>query len=123
MLDVSKEALRRDFEDTPEVIQSGLYLHTYIQEYDTPGGEPIGSIISNYVFDRSPQDIALLRNISKVLGGRACRSSARWRRSSSARRRWRTWPPSSDIGNYFDRAEYLKWKSFRDSPTTPATSA
>ena len=34
VLDVSKDALRQDFEDTPEVIQSGLYLHTYIQEYD-----------------------------------------------------------------------------------------
>ena len=66
VLDVSKDALRQDFEDTPEIIQSGLYLHTYIQEYDTPGGEPIGSIISNYAFDRSAQDIAMLRNISKV---------------------------------------------------------
>jgi predicted component of type VI protein secretion system len=27
-----------------------------------------------------------------------------------------------DIGNYFDRAEYIKWKSFRDT-TTLATSA
>src|SRR6478736_3874227 len=66
VLDCSKEALQQDFEDTPEVIQSGLYRHTYIQEYDTPGGQPIGSIISNFEFANSPQDIALLRNISKV---------------------------------------------------------
>lgn len=32
VLDCSKEALQQDFEDTPEVIQSGLYRHTYIQE-------------------------------------------------------------------------------------------
>ena len=32
----------------------------------TPGGEPIGSVISAYEFDASPQDVALLRNISRV---------------------------------------------------------
>nr|WP_267915919.1 type VI secretion system contractile sheath large subunit [Paraburkholderia aspalathi] len=67
VLDVSKEALRQDFEDTPEVIQSGLYPHTYIQEYDTPGGGRADRLhFSHYEFDRSPRDIALLRNISKV---------------------------------------------------------
>ncbi|CAN7726223.1 type VI secretion system contractile sheath large subunit [Caballeronia sp. dw_19] len=115
VLDVSKDALRQDFEDTPEIIQSGLYLHTYIQEYDTPGGEPIGSVISNYEFDRSPQDIALLRNISKVsaaahmpfIGSVAPKFFGKESMEEVASIR--------DIGNYFDRAEYLKWKSFRES--------
>ncbi|EJM63679.1 hypothetical protein PMI29_03324 [Pseudomonas sp. GM49] len=66
LLDVSKGHLVQDFEDAPEIAQSGLYVHTYTQEYDTPGGEPIAAAISNFEFDRSPQDIALLRNISKV---------------------------------------------------------
>ncbi|HBQ9029679.1 TPA: type VI secretion system contractile sheath large subunit, partial [Klebsiella variicola subsp. variicola] len=66
ILDVAKDDLRQDFEDAPELIQSGLYWHTYTAEYDTPGGEPIGSVISAYEFDASPQDVALLRNISRV---------------------------------------------------------
>ena len=33
LLDISKEHLRQDFDDSPEIIQSGLYRHTYIQEY------------------------------------------------------------------------------------------
>ena len=53
ILDVSKEDLIQDFEDAPEIVQSGLYRHTYSNEYDTPGGEPIGAVISNYEFDRS----------------------------------------------------------------------
>ncbi|WP_323102171.1 type VI secretion system contractile sheath domain-containing protein, partial [Klebsiella variicola] len=65
ILDVAKDELRQDFEDAPELIQSGLYWHTYTAEYDTPGGEPIGSVISAYEFDASPQDVALLRNISR----------------------------------------------------------
>lgn len=36
VLDVSKDDLRQDFEDSPEIIQSGLYLQTYVAEYDTP---------------------------------------------------------------------------------------
>ncbi len=66
ILDVAKDDLRQDFEDAPELIQSGMYWHTYTAEYDTPGGEPIGSVISAYEFDASPQDVALLRNISRV---------------------------------------------------------
>lgn len=66
MMDVSKDALRDDFDDAPELIQSGLYRHVYIEEYDQPGGEPIAAMISAYEFDNSPQDIALLRNISGV---------------------------------------------------------
>ncbi len=61
LLDISKDHLVQDFEDAPEIAQSGLYIHTYTQEYDTPGGEPIAAAISNYEFDRSPQDITLLR--------------------------------------------------------------
>ena len=44
LLDVSKDDLRQDFEDAPEINQTGFYRHTYIQEYDTPGGE----LRSNY---------------------------------------------------------------------------
>ncbi|MEI3712030.1 type VI secretion system contractile sheath large subunit [Klebsiella pneumoniae] len=34
ILDVAKDDLRQDFEDAPELIQSGLYWHTYTAEYD-----------------------------------------------------------------------------------------
>lgn len=66
LLDISKQDLALDFDDAPEIAQSGLYLHTYTHEYDTPGGEPIAAAISNYDFDCSPQDVALLGNISRV---------------------------------------------------------
>ncbi|VEA72958.1 Uncharacterized protein conserved in bacteria [Serratia rubidaea] len=35
LLDLSKDDLRQDFEDAPEIVQSGLYLQTYVAEYDT----------------------------------------------------------------------------------------
>ncbi|HET7329206.1 type VI secretion system contractile sheath large subunit [Dyella sp.] len=115
VLDVSKDALRQDFEDTPEIIQSGLYHHTYIQEYDTPGGEPIGAVIANYEFDRSPQDIALLRNVSKVAASAHMPFIGSVGPAFFGKETMEEVAAIKDIGNYFDRAEYLKWKSFRET--------
>lgn len=115
LLDVSKEDLRQDFEDCPEVIQSGLYRHTYIQEYDMPGGEPIASLISNYEFDATPQDIALLRSISKVSAAAHMPFIGAVGPKFFLKNSMEEVAAIKDIGNYFDRAEYIKWKTFRES--------
>lgn len=115
VLDVSKETLRQDFEETSELIQSGLFLHTYTQEYDTPGAYPIAAVIANYEFDAGAPDIALLRNLSKVAAaahmpfigavspaffGKMCMEEVAGIR---------------DLPGYFERAIYLKWKAFRET--------
>ncbi|WP_341522080.1 type VI secretion system contractile sheath large subunit [Pseudomonas sp. G.S.17] len=115
LLDLSKDHLVQDFEDAPEIAQSGLYTHTYIQEYDTPGGEPIAAAISNYEFDRNPQDIALLRNISKVAAAAHMPFIGSVGPAFFGKKSMEEVAAIKDIGNYFDRAEYIKWKSFRDS--------
>lgn len=115
LLDVSKEHLIQDFEDAPEIAQSGLYMHTYTQEYDTPGGEPIAAAISNYEFDRNPQDIALLRNISKVAAAAHMPFVGSVGPAFFGKETMEEVAAIKDIANYFDRAEYIKWKSFRDS--------
>ena len=115
VLDVSKEDLRQDYEDAPEIIQSGLYLQTYVAEYDTPGGEPIGAVISAYEFDASAQDIALLRNISKVAASAHMPFIGSAGPAFFLKDSMEEVAAIKDIGNYFDRAEYIKWKSFRDT--------
>ncbi|WP_248744855.1 type VI secretion system contractile sheath large subunit [Pseudomonas sp. MWU12-2037] len=115
LLDISKDHLVQDFEDAPEIAQSGLYLQTYTQEYDTPGGEPIAAAISNYEFDRGPQDIALLRNISKVSAAAHMPFIGAVGPAFFGKESMEEVAAIKDIGNYFDRAEYLKWKAFRDS--------
>lgn len=115
LLDISKDHLVQDFEDAPEVAQSGLYVHTYTQEYDTPGGEPIAAAISNFEFDRSAQDIALLRNISKVSAAAHMPFIGSVGPAFFGKQSMEEVAAIKDIGNYFDRAEYIKWKAFRDS--------
>ena len=115
LLDISKDHLVQDFEDAPEVAQSGLYMHTYTVEYDTPGGEPIAAAISNYEFGRGPQDIALLRNISKVSAAAHMPFIGSVGPAFFGKQTMEEVAAIKDIGNYFDRAEYIKWKAFRDS--------
>ena len=115
LLDISKDHLVQDFEDAPEIVQSGLYAHTYIQEYDTPGGEPIAAAISNYEFNRGPQDIALLRNISKVAAAAHMPFIGSVGPEFFGKESMEEVAAIKDIANYFDRAEYIKWKAFRDS--------
>ncbi|HYS68083.1 MAG TPA: type VI secretion system contractile sheath large subunit, partial [Paraburkholderia sp.] len=115
VLDVSKDALTRDFEDTPEIIQSGLYRLTYIDEYDTPGGQPVSALISDFEFANSPQDIGLLRNISKIAAAAHMPFIGSIGPAFFGKQSMEEVAAIQDIGNYFDRAEYIKWKSFRDT--------
>jgi len=115
VLDVSKQALLEDFEDSPETIQTGLYKHVYTQEYDTPGGEPVGAIISNYEFTSKPQDVSLLQNVSKISASAHCPFIGSVGAQFSNRKTASELPAIEDLANYMERAEYLKWKAFRES--------
>ncbi len=113
-LNVSKEDLAADFEDVPEPVQSGLFKHIYVQEYDQPGGEPIGSMIGNYEFENRPPDITLLRNLSKIAA--ACH--APFIGSVGEKffgKKIEEIPRLPDMAPIFDTAEYTSWRSFRDS--------
>lgn len=115
VLDVSKEALRQDFEDTPELIQSGLFLQTYAQEYDTPGAYPIGVIIANYEFDASAADVSLIRNLSKVAAAAHMPFIGAVSPEFFGRTTMEEVTGIRDLPGYFDRAAYLKWKAYRDT--------
>lgn len=115
LLDVSKDELLEDFEDVPEVSQSGLYEHTYVAEYDTPGGEPISAIVSNYQFDGSAPDIALLREISRVAAASHCPFLGSVGASFFGKESIEELTQIDDLGTYLDKAEYIRWRGFRDS--------
>src|SRR5207302_1159707 len=66
LLNCSKADLQTDFEDSPEIVKSGLYKTAYTAEYGTFGGKPYGAIVANYDFGPGPQDVKLLRNCASV---------------------------------------------------------
>lgn len=115
VLDVSKEALQNDFEDSPETIQSGLYRHIYTQEYDTPGGEPITAMVSNFEFNRGAPDIVLLSEIARVAASAHCPFIGSVGSSFFGKESIDEVPKIQDVSSYMERAEYIRWKSFRET--------
>ena len=48
ILNATKEDLIEDFEDSPEIVKSGLYRTVYSAEYGTFGGKPFGLMLSTF---------------------------------------------------------------------------
>ena len=116
VLDVSKDALRQDFEDTP-----GNHPERPVSAHVHPGirhaGRPADRLRSSRTTSstEAPQDIALLRNISKVSAAAHMPFIGSVSPKFFGKESMEEVASIRDIGNYFDRAEYLKWKSFRES--------
>jgi type VI secretion system protein ImpC len=113
LLNADKESIKYDFEDSLEVIQSGLYRHIYSEEYDTPGGEPYAAMIANFEFNNSADDIALLQNISSVSAASHCLFISSVGSKFFGKSDIGDLPKIDDLENYMERAEYTKWRSFR----------
>lgn len=115
LLDVNKEVLRADFEDAPETTQSGLYKHVYVQEYDTPGGEPFTAMISDFSFDAGAPDVALLSEISKVAAVTHSPFIGSVDPQFFLKDSFDEVMKIEDLENYMDRAEYIRWTGFRET--------
>lgn len=115
MLNVSKEDLLMDFEDSPEIPKSGMYKTIYSAEYGQFGGKPYGLIIGNYDFGPGPQDIALLQNCAAV----AAMSHAPFLAAAGPQffglDDYLTLPNMKDLKAIFEGPQYTKWQSFRES--------
>ncbi len=115
LLDCRKDDLREDFEEAPETVQTGLYKHVYVNEYDTPGGEPVSAIVANYEFENSPQDIALLSEVSRVAASAHCPVIGSVGARFFGKESIDELPKIHDLATYMERAEYIRWQSFRES--------
>lgn len=115
ILDVNKECLRLDFDNASDITQAGLYKHIYTQEYDTPGGEPISAMISDYEFDSSTLDIELLRQIAKVAATTHCPFIAAANAKFFHKKDINEVVCIDDLASYMERAEYIRWQSLREN--------
>jgi type VI secretion system protein ImpC len=115
ILDLSKDELAEDFEDAPETIQSGLYKHVYTQEYDTPGGEPYATMVSNFSFNSSSPDVALLQEVSKVSAACHCPFMAAATPQFFGKDKVDDLTKIEDLHTYMERSEFLKWNGLRQT--------
>ncbi len=115
VMNVSKKDLLKDLEKALEFDQSALFKKVYEEEYGTFGGAPYGALIGDYEFGNHPQDMALLEKISQVA---AAAHAPFFSAASSGMFGWDEFHEMSevrDVSKIFDRVEYMKWRSFRES--------
>lgn len=115
VLNVTKRDLLRDLQRAPEFDQSTLFKKVYEEEFGIFGGAPFASLIGDYEFTKSPEDIELLERI----GMTAAAAHAPFLSAASPEffnmESFATLDAPRDMSKVFDTTEYAKWKSFRAS--------
>ncbi len=115
ILNATKQDLLEDFEDTPEIVKSGLYRTVYSAEYGTFGGKPYGMICANFDFGPGPQDMELLSKCASV----AAMSHAPFIANAGAEffgeESHTELPKLKDLKSLFEGPQYARWRSFRES--------
>lgn len=113
ILNVSKQDLLDDFEDSPEVMQPGLYKHVYTAEYGQFGGQPVGAIIANYFFSPSAPDVKTMQYVSSV----ACMAHAPFIAAAGPKffglESFTGLPNLKELKDHFEGPQFAKWQSFR----------
>jgi type VI secretion system protein ImpC len=114
VLNASKQDLLDDFEDSPEVVQSGLYKHVYTAEYGQFGGQPVGALIANYFFDPSAPDVKTMQYVASV----ASMSHAPFIAAAGPKffglESFTGLPDLKDLKDHFEGPQFAKWQSFRE---------
>ncbi|MBB4866920.1 type VI secretion system protein ImpC [Pseudomonas nitritireducens] len=114
ILNVSKQDLLDDFEDSPEVVQSGLYKHIYTAEYGQFGGQPVGAIIANYFFSPSAPDVKTMQYVASV----SSMSHAPFISAAGPKffglDSFTGLPDLKDLKDHFEGPQFAKWQSFRE---------
>jgi type VI secretion system protein ImpC len=115
LLNASKDDLLEDFEDSPEVVKSGLYKHIYTDEYGQFGGQPVGAMIANYEFGPGAQDVKTMQYVASV----GAMAHAPFVAASSPKMfgvdDYDELPNLKDLQSIFEGPQYAKWNSFRES--------
>jgi type VI secretion system protein ImpC len=115
VFNVSKKDLLKDLERAAEFDQSALFKKIYEEEFGTFGGQPFGAMVGDYEFSNHPQDMALLEKISQV----AAAANAPFIGAASPQLfGWDNYQDLTevrDLAKIFDRTEFAKWRSFRES--------
>ncbi len=115
VLNASKRDLSRDLTKAVEFDQSRLFKSIYEDEFGTPGGEPMGAIVGDYEFDGSFEDVQLLQGLSSISAAAFAPLITAASPKLFGFDDFRELARPRDLEKIFQTAEYVKWRSFRDS--------
>ncbi len=115
LLNCSKEEMLIDFEDSPEIVKSGLYKHVYSAEFGQFGGKPYGAIVSNYQFSAGSQDVQLMRYMSSVGAMAHAPVIAGVAPEMFGVETFEEMAGLKDLESIFESPKYAKWQGFRET--------
>jgi type VI secretion system protein ImpC len=115
VINASKKEVAKDLSKAVEFDQSHTFKKLYENEFGMPGGEPYGALIGDYEFTNHPDDIEFLSNMSNVAAASFCQFLTASDPSLFGFDDWSELSKPRDLEKIFDSAEYVKWRSFRDS--------
>lgn len=115
MLNIGKKELTRDLEKAVEFDQSQIFKKIYESEFGTAGGEPYAALIGDYEFGSHPDDVSLLSKMSNVAAAGFCPFISAASPQMFGFDSYTELSKPRDLEKIFDSAEYIPWRSFRDS--------
>lgn len=115
MLNLSKKELTKDLEKAVEFDQSQTFKKIYESEFGIAGGEPYAALIGDYEFSGHPDDLDLLTNVSNIAAAGFCPFISAAAPEMFGFDSFTELSKPRDLEKIFDSAEYIKWRSFRDS--------
>jgi type VI secretion system protein ImpC len=115
VLNASKKDLLKDLEKAAEFDQSQLFKKIYESEFGTFGGSAYGALIGDYEISNHPQDLSFLEKMSQV----AAAAHAPFISAASSQLlgfdSFTQLSEPRDLAKIFQRTEFAKWRSFRES--------
>jgi len=95
--------------------QSPIYKKFCEYEYEQFGGEPFATIVGDYYFDHSPQDVEILGEMAKVAAAAHAPFIAGAAPTVMQMDAWSELSNPRDLAKIFSTPEYAAWKSLRES--------
>lgn len=115
MMNISKKELSKDLAKAVEFDQSQTFKKIYESEFGIAGGEPYAALIGDYEFSAHPDDMDLLSNMSNIAAAGFCPFVSAAAPQMFGFDGFTELSKPRDLEKIFDSAEYIKWRSFRDS--------
>jgi type VI secretion system protein ImpC len=115
MFNISKKELSKDLEKAVEFDQSQIFKKIYESEFGTAGGEPYAALIGDFEFSGHPDDLDMLTSMSNVAAAGFCPFISAADPKMFGFDSFTELSKPRDLEKIFDSAEYIKWRSFRDS--------
>ena len=95
--------------------QSPLFKKIYEEEFGSPGGEPYGTLIGDFEFDHSPQDVQILQGVAQIAAAAHAPFISAAAPTLMNMDTWQELSNPRDLTKIFGTAEYAPWRSLRES--------